>query len=190
MQAFVNAADRLAVLCAILAGALLTAAALLITWAMAALSIWFDYADTRTLTLERTQAAALLLDEHTRGALDTAAQIATQAEAQVNLRGLAGVGSSREAWRELSNFDQALDYLSGIMIADAEGDVVLTTSHFGPPGISVAGHLGGLVVGALMALVLAYAPRMRRTAFQAAGGALLLVALLGLVLVRTATLTG
>ncbi|MGW4151957.1 rhomboid family intramembrane serine protease [Micromonospora chersina] len=61
---------------------------------------------------------------------------------------------------------------------------------FTVPGISVAGHLGGLAVGALMALVLAYAPRMRRTAFQAAGGAILLVALLGLVLVRTATLTG
>jgi membrane associated rhomboid family serine protease len=61
---------------------------------------------------------------------------------------------------------------------------------FTVPGISVAGHLGGLVVGALMALVLAYAPRMRRTAFQVAGGAILLVALLGLVLVRTAMLTG
>ncbi len=61
---------------------------------------------------------------------------------------------------------------------------------FTVPGISVAGHLGGLVVGALMALVLAYAPRMRRTAFQTAGGAILLVALLGLVLVRTAALTG
>ncbi|MEU1687441.1 rhomboid family intramembrane serine protease [Micromonospora sp. NPDC005707] len=61
---------------------------------------------------------------------------------------------------------------------------------FTVPGISVAGHLGGLVVGALMALVLAYAPRMRRTAFQVAGGAILLVALLGMVLVRTAALTG
>ncbi|MET8837004.1 rhomboid family intramembrane serine protease [Micromonospora sp. NPDC004540] len=61
---------------------------------------------------------------------------------------------------------------------------------FTVPSISVAGHLGGLAVGALMALVLAYAPRMRRTAFQVAGGAILLVALLGLVLVRTATLVG
>lgn len=61
---------------------------------------------------------------------------------------------------------------------------------FTVPHISVAGHLGGLAVGALMALVLAYAPRMRRTLFQAAGGAILLVALLGLVLVRTAMLTG
>jgi membrane associated rhomboid family serine protease len=61
---------------------------------------------------------------------------------------------------------------------------------FTVPGISIAGHLGGLVTGAVMALVLAYAPRMRRTAFQAAGGAILLVALLGLILVRTAMLTG
>ncbi|MEV0427606.1 rhomboid family intramembrane serine protease [Micromonospora sp. NPDC050495] len=61
---------------------------------------------------------------------------------------------------------------------------------FTVPGISVAGHLGGLVAGALMALVLAYAPRMRRSLFQAAGGAVLVLALLGLVLVRTAMLTG
>ena len=33
---------------------------------------------------------------------------------------------------------------------------------FTVPGISIPGHVGGLVVGALMALVLAYAPRMRR----------------------------
>ena len=41
------------------------------------------------------------------------------------------------------------------------------------PGISIAGHLGGLVVGALMALVLAYAPRGRRTLVQVAGAALI-----------------
>ncbi|MBM0275871.1 rhomboid family intramembrane serine protease [Micromonospora tarensis] len=58
------------------------------------------------------------------------------------------------------------------------------------PGISIPGHLGGLVVGALMALVLAYAPRGRRTLVQAAGGAIILLVLLVLVLVRTAYLLG
>lgn len=58
------------------------------------------------------------------------------------------------------------------------------------PGISIPGHLGGLVVGALMALVLAYAPRDRRTLVQVAGGAILLVVLLALVLFRTAQLLG
>ncbi|MCI4063260.1 rhomboid family intramembrane serine protease [Micromonospora sp. R77] len=61
---------------------------------------------------------------------------------------------------------------------------------FTVPGISIAGHLGGLVIGAVMALVLAYAPRMRRTVFQAAGSAIVLVALVGLALVRTGMLTG
>ncbi|MGC1214204.1 MAG: rhomboid family intramembrane serine protease, partial [Micromonospora sp.] len=61
---------------------------------------------------------------------------------------------------------------------------------FTVPGISIAGHLGGLVTGAVMALVLAYAPRMRRTVFQATGGAIVVVALLGLVIVRTGMLTG
>ncbi|WFF02043.1 rhomboid family intramembrane serine protease [Micromonospora sp. WMMD964] len=58
------------------------------------------------------------------------------------------------------------------------------------PGISIPGHLGGLLVGALMALVLAYAPRGRRTLVQAAGGAIILLVLLVLVLVRTAYLLG
>ncbi|SCG67556.1 rhomboid family intramembrane serine protease [Micromonospora zamorensis] len=58
------------------------------------------------------------------------------------------------------------------------------------PGISIPGHLGGLVVGALMALVLAYAPRGRRTLVQVAGAAIILVVLLALVLFRTAQLLG
>ncbi|MFE9186711.1 rhomboid family intramembrane serine protease [Micromonospora haikouensis] len=58
------------------------------------------------------------------------------------------------------------------------------------PGISIPGHLGGLVTGGAMALVLAYAPRSRRTLFQVAGAAVLLVALLVLAVVRTLTLTG
>ncbi|MFC4018627.1 rhomboid family intramembrane serine protease [Micromonospora sp. GCM10011542] len=56
------------------------------------------------------------------------------------------------------------------------------------PGISIPGHLGGLVVGGAMALVLAYAPRGRRTLVQFGGGAVILLALLGLVLLRTAQL--
>ncbi|MEV0213171.1 rhomboid family intramembrane serine protease [Micromonospora sp. NPDC050695] len=57
-------------------------------------------------------------------------------------------------------------------------------------GISIPGHLGGLVVGAAMSLVLAYAPRGRRTLVQAAGAAIILLILLGLVLFRTAQLLG
>ncbi|MEU4552556.1 rhomboid family intramembrane serine protease [Micromonospora violae] len=56
------------------------------------------------------------------------------------------------------------------------------------PGISIPGHLGGLAFGALMALVLAYAPRGRRTLVQVAGGAIILMVLLALVLFRTAQL--
>lgn len=56
------------------------------------------------------------------------------------------------------------------------------------PNISIAGHLGGLVAGGLMALVLAYAPRANRSLLQAAGGAVIVLALVGLAVLRTATL--
>ncbi|MFI7608548.1 rhomboid family intramembrane serine protease [Micromonospora sp. NPDC049366] len=59
---------------------------------------------------------------------------------------------------------------------------------FTVPGISVAGHLGGLVIGALTALVFAYAPRSRRSLVQLAGGAIIVVALIGVALIRTAQL--
>ncbi|GAB3950309.1 rhomboid family intramembrane serine protease [Micromonospora vulcania] len=58
------------------------------------------------------------------------------------------------------------------------------------PGISIPGHLGGLVAGGAMALVLAYAPRGRRTLVQVVGGALILLVLLALALFRTAQLLG
>ncbi|MGC4806610.1 rhomboid family intramembrane serine protease [Micromonospora sp. DT233] len=56
------------------------------------------------------------------------------------------------------------------------------------PGISIPGHLGGLATGGLVALLLAYAPRSRRGLIQGVGVALVLVALLGLAVVRTAML--
>ncbi|ASW57222.1 rhomboid family intramembrane serine protease [Plantactinospora sp. KBS50] len=61
---------------------------------------------------------------------------------------------------------------------------------FAVPYISIAGHLGGLLAGTLMALVLAYAPRGRRTAVQVAGGVVLVLLLAGLTIVRTAALLG
>jgi membrane associated rhomboid family serine protease len=51
--------------------------------------------------------------------------------------------------------------------------------------ISVSGHLGGLVVGALVAVVLAYAPRSNRTVFQAVGCGIILATMLAAVIVRT-----
>ncbi|HEX6498559.1 MAG TPA: rhomboid family intramembrane serine protease [Micromonosporaceae bacterium] len=58
------------------------------------------------------------------------------------------------------------------------------------PGISIAGHLGGLVTGAVVAAGMAYAPRGNRTAVQV-GVCLIVVALLGLVTFwQTSTLIG
>ncbi|MFI7546027.1 rhomboid family intramembrane serine protease [Actinoplanes sp. NPDC049599] len=54
--------------------------------------------------------------------------------------------------------------------------------------ISVAGHLGGLVVGAVVAAILAYAPKDRRTLVQGIGCAAVLVLLLALAIYRTAAL--
>jgi membrane associated rhomboid family serine protease len=61
---------------------------------------------------------------------------------------------------------------------------------FAVPGISIAGHLGGLVVGAAMSLILAYAPPSRRLLVQILGGGLIVVALIFVILARTAVLLG
>lgn len=56
-------------------------------------------------------------------------------------------------------------------------------------GIAWEAHVGGLVAGTLIAIGMVHAPRERRTAVQYGTCALVLVAILGIVLVRTAALT-
>lgn len=64
-------------------------------------------------------------------------------------------------------------------------NLVLT---FTVPGISWQGHLGGLITGSLIAAVFVYAPRGRRTVFQASACVGLLVVFGVLIAARTATL--
>lgn len=61
---------------------------------------------------------------------------------------------------------------------------------FTVPRVSIAGHLGGLAVGALVAFVLAYAPRANRSRLQALGCAAILVVLLVAAVLRTTALLG
>jgi membrane associated rhomboid family serine protease len=56
--------------------------------------------------------------------------------------------------------------------------------------ISIAAHLGGLVVGALVSVGMAYAPQARRVLFQSGTVVAVLVVLALLTVVRTGTLTG
>jgi len=58
------------------------------------------------------------------------------------------------------------------------------------PGISIAGHLGGFVVGGLIGAGLAYAPKEGRAAVQAATIAIAILALGGLSLWQTGQLAG
>ncbi|WP_412738279.1 rhomboid family intramembrane serine protease [Krasilnikovia sp. MM14-A1259] len=66
--------------------------------------------------------------------------------------------------------------------------VINVVFTFAVAEVSVAGHLGGLATGAVVAAILAYAPRNRRTLIQVVGCVLVLLALLVLVLYRTAEL--
>jgi membrane associated rhomboid family serine protease len=59
---------------------------------------------------------------------------------------------------------------------------------FAIANISVAGHLGGLVAGAAVAAILAYAPRGKRDLVQGIGCAAVLVLLLALAIFRTGSL--
>ncbi|MFX0592905.1 rhomboid family intramembrane serine protease [Melissospora conviva] len=59
---------------------------------------------------------------------------------------------------------------------------------FTVPSISIAGHLGGMVTGGALALVLAYAPRTRRTLVQSVGIGAIVVLLIALVVARTVAL--
>ena len=61
---------------------------------------------------------------------------------------------------------------------------------FAIANISVAGHLGGLVTGGAVATVRAYAPREKRNLIQGIGCAAVVVLLLVLAMVRTASLLG
>ncbi len=61
---------------------------------------------------------------------------------------------------------------------------------FGGHNISIAGHVGGFIVGAAVAAGMAYAPRARRTLFQGGAVAAVLVVLALLTAVRTSTLVG
>jgi membrane associated rhomboid family serine protease len=58
------------------------------------------------------------------------------------------------------------------------------------PGISIAGHLGGFVIGGLIGAGLAYAPKEGRSAVQAATITIALLALGGLSLWQTGQLAG
>ncbi|HVV09138.1 rhomboid family intramembrane serine protease [Amycolatopsis sp.] len=58
------------------------------------------------------------------------------------------------------------------------------------PGISLLGHLGGLVVGALVTAAMVYAPTRNRAVWQSVAAVVVLVALVGLYFYRDSQLAG
>ncbi|MGH8970615.1 MAG: rhomboid family intramembrane serine protease, partial [Actinomycetes bacterium] len=76
---------------------------------------------------------------------------------------------------------------------DASGVMVLLVINFVygflVPRIDWRAHLGGLVAGALVALVLAYAPKQHRVLVQTAGSVLVLAVVTAVVVWRTLQLT-
>ncbi|GAB3139540.1 rhomboid family intramembrane serine protease [Amycolatopsis sp. NPDC004378] len=55
---------------------------------------------------------------------------------------------------------------------------------FGVANISIFGHVGGLVTGALVTVAMLYAPQARQATYQAAGVAILVVAMIGLLVYK------
>ncbi|MFI5583405.1 rhomboid family intramembrane serine protease [Amycolatopsis sp. NPDC051758] len=55
---------------------------------------------------------------------------------------------------------------------------------FGVANISILGHVGGLVTGALVTVAILYAPRTRQTTYQVAGITILVVAMVGLLIFK------
>lgn len=68
--------------------------------------------------------------------------------------------------------------------------VINVVFTFAVANISVAGHLGGLAAGAIVAAILAYAPRRHRNLIQAAGCGMVVVLLLIAAIIRTGSLLG
>ncbi|GAA3443217.1 rhomboid family intramembrane serine protease [Planomonospora venezuelensis] len=100
----------------------------------------------------------------------------------IYLFGLVAVGASGAIYGMFG----ALFVVSRRLGYDARGviwligiNVVIT---FAVPGISWQGHLGGLVTGALVSAILAYAPARSRNAVQWGGCAAVLLALVAVVL--------
>ncbi len=88
----------------------------------------------------------------------------------------------------------ALFFLFRKLKKDIRGLVTIVLINFAAGlfiNVSWLGHIGGLVLGAITGGLLAYAPSgPRRTAIQVTGLVIVGVALLGLVIYRTAYLTG
>jgi membrane associated rhomboid family serine protease len=74
----------------------------------------------------------------------------------------------------------------GSVIATIAINLVLSVAI---PGISLLGHLGGLVVGALVTAAILYAPELNRNRWQAGAIVASVVVLAGLVFLRDAQLT-
>ncbi|MFI0356529.1 rhomboid family intramembrane serine protease [Actinomadura sp. 9N407] len=60
---------------------------------------------------------------------------------------------------------------------------------FAVPGISWQGHVGGLIVGSALAVAYAYAPKKSREAIHIAATVAMLILLIALILVKTASIT-
>ena len=57
-------------------------------------------------------------------------------------------------------------------------------------GVSIPGHVGGLIVGGIVAVLMAYAPRQHRNLIQWGGAAAVLILLVIVTLVRTQAILG
>jgi signal transduction histidine kinase len=99
---------------------------------------WSDYNETLRASEEVTADYVRLLEEHTKRTLDASDLVVLRLMDRIAERGLSRVSGSESEWKAIRAIAGASPQTETLLLADAEGKVVLNTQHWPPQPSSVA----------------------------------------------------